>query len=154
MELMTKNNVGKKWILEEIMKKNLTEKILHDVDTEELLKACPVDFLSRVLSTLRGFGTKPANYQVLYQNLINTFADSGLLTINQAKVYLFLESHRKGSTAPQISKSLKLGRTEVYHILTILQNIGIVKATFEHPIQFEAVSLEKAVRILKKHTKD
>ena len=66
------------------------------------------------------------------------------LTANQAKVYIFLGKYGS-KTAPEVCKSLKLPRTETYHLLTTLQNRGIVAATFQHPIRFTALPLEKAV---------
>jgi len=69
------------------------------------------------------------------------------LTSNQCKVYVFLGKY--GSrTAPDISKVLKLPRTVTYKLLTTLQNKGIVSASFQHPIQFSAVSLTDAVHSL------
>jgi len=69
------------------------------------------------------------------------------LTANQAKVYIFLGKYGS-KTAPEVCKSLKLPRTETYHLLTTLQNKGIVSATFQHPIRFTALPLEKAVWVL------
>jgi len=69
------------------------------------------------------------------------------LTSNQCKVYIFLGKH--GSrTAPDISKVLKLPRTETYKLLTTLQSKGVVSASFQHPIQFSAIPLTDAVRSL------
>ncbi|MEX0764929.1 MAG: helix-turn-helix domain-containing protein [Nitrosopumilaceae archaeon] len=48
-------------------------------------------------------------------------------------------------TAPEICKALKLPRTEIYYLLTTLQNKGIVSATFQHPIRFSAIPLDKAL---------
>lgn len=69
------------------------------------------------------------------------------LTANQAKVYIFLGKYGS-KTAPDVCKALKLPRTESYHLLTTLQNKGIVAATFQHPIRFTALPLEKAVWVL------
>jgi len=63
------------------------------------------------------------------------------LTSNQCKVYIF-------RTAPDISKVLKLPRTETYKLLSTLQNKGIVSASFQHPIQFSAMPLTDAVHSL------
>ena len=48
-------------------------------------------------------------------------------------------------TAPDVSKALKIQRTEAYQILSVLQNKGIVSATFNHPIRFSAVPLDSAI---------
>src|SRR5690349_8063318 len=66
------------------------------------------------------------------------------LTSNQAKVYIFLGKYGS-KTAPEVCKALKLPRTETYHLLTTLQNRGIVAATFQYPIRFSALPLDKAV---------
>ena len=66
------------------------------------------------------------------------------LTSNQSKVYIFLGKYGS-KTAPEVCKALKLPRTETYHLLTILQNKGIVSATFQHPIKFSATPLNKAI---------
>jgi sugar-specific transcriptional regulator TrmB len=66
------------------------------------------------------------------------------LTANQSKVYVFLGKY--GSmAAPEVCKALKLPRTETYHLLTTLQNKGMVSATFQHPIRFSAEPLNKAI---------
>jgi sugar-specific transcriptional regulator TrmB len=69
------------------------------------------------------------------------------LTSNQSKVYIFLGKYGS-KTAPEVCKSLKLPRTETYHLLTTLQNKGIVSATFQHPIRFSATPLSKAIWVL------
>jgi sugar-specific transcriptional regulator TrmB len=69
------------------------------------------------------------------------------LTSNQSKVFIYLGKYG-AKTAPEVCKSLKLPRTETYHLLSALQNKGIVSATFQHPIQFTALPLSKAIWIL------
>src|SRR5574340_1363411 len=69
------------------------------------------------------------------------------LTGNQSKVYIFLGKYGS-KTAPEVCKALKLHRTETYHLLTTLQNKGIVSATFQHPIKFSAEPLNKAIWVL------
>ncbi len=69
------------------------------------------------------------------------------LTANQSKVYIFLGKYG-AKTAPEVCKSLKLPRTETYHLLTTLQNKGMVSATFQHPIKFSAEPLNKAIWVL------
>jgi sugar-specific transcriptional regulator TrmB len=49
-------------------------------------------------------------------------------------------------TAPEVCRALKLPRTETYHLLTTLQNKGIVSATFQHPIKFSALPLTNALK--------
>lgn len=69
------------------------------------------------------------------------------LTSNQSKVFIYLGKYG-AKTAPEVCKALKLPRTETYHLLSALQNKGIVSATFQHPIQFTALPLTKAIWIL------
>lgn len=69
------------------------------------------------------------------------------LTANQSKVYIYLGKYGS-KTAPEVCKALKLPRTETYHLLTTLQNKGMVSATFEHPIKFSAEPLNKAIWVL------
>jgi sugar-specific transcriptional regulator TrmB len=69
------------------------------------------------------------------------------LTSNQSKVFIYLGKYGS-KTAPDVCKALKLPRTETYHLLSALQNKGIVVATFQHPIQFTALPLNKAIWIL------
>lgn len=69
------------------------------------------------------------------------------LTSNQSKVYIFLGKYGS-KTAPEVCKALKLPRTETYHLLTTLQNKGMVSATFQHPIRFSAEPLNKAIWVL------
>lgn len=69
------------------------------------------------------------------------------LTFNQSKVFIYLGKYG-AKTAPEVCKALKLPRTETYHLLSALQNKGIVSSTFQHPIQFTALPLNKAIWIL------
>lgn len=72
------------------------------------------------------------------------FAKFGLTT-NQCKVYIFLGKYGS-KTAPEVCRALKLPRTETYHLLTTLQNKGVVSATFQHPIKFSALPLTNALK--------
>ncbi|WP_299293898.1 TrmB family transcriptional regulator [Nitrosopumilus sp.] len=69
------------------------------------------------------------------------------LTSNQSKVFIYLGKYGS-KTAPEVCKALKLPRTETYHLLSALQNKGIVSATFDHPIRFTAEPLDKAIWVL------
>jgi len=69
------------------------------------------------------------------------------LTPNQAKVYLFL-SKIGVKTASEISKALKIPRTETYHLLSTLQQKGIIFSVFGKPTKFNAVGLEESLEIL------
>jgi sugar-specific transcriptional regulator TrmB len=69
------------------------------------------------------------------------------LTPNEGKVYIYLAKygHRR---AVEIAKSTHIPRTETYHLLSSLQNKGLVTATFQHPIKFSAVEFDKALKVL------
>jgi len=69
------------------------------------------------------------------------------LTPNEAKVYIYLAKygHRR---AVEIAKSIRTPRTETYRLLSSLQNKGLVTATFQHPIKFNAVPFDKALKML------
>ena len=75
------------------------------------------------------------------------------LTPNQAKVYLFL-SKIGIKTASDISKSLKIPRTETYHLLSTLQQKGIIFSVFGKPTKFNAVGLEESLEILVNNEKN
>ena len=47
-----------------------------------------------------------------------------------------------------IAKAVNVPRSETYHLLTALQNKGIVEASFQHPIQFSALPIKQAVNVL------
>ena len=63
------------------------------------------------------------------------------LTPNQSKVYLFL-SKIGVKTASEISKALKIPRTETYHLLSTLQQKGIIFSVFGKPTKFNAAQDE------------
>ena len=69
------------------------------------------------------------------------------LTPNQAKVYLYL-SKMGIKTASEISKSLKIPRTETYHLLSTLQQKGIIFSVFGKPTKFNAVGIDESIAIL------
>jgi len=89
---------------------------------------------------------QPSEQKTLYDKIKNELSKFGL-TPNQSKVFLFLEKYGS-STATQVSNALKVQRTETYHLLTNLQNRGIVSASFQHPIKFIASPLDTAIDIL------
>lgn len=86
------------------------------------------------------------DYRLSLDKLKDQLSGFGL-TANQCKIYIFLGKYGS-KTAPEVCKALRLPRTETYHLLTTLQNKGIVSATFQHPIRFSALPLNKAVWVL------
>ena len=85
-------------------------------------------------------------YKVYIDRLKEQLSKFGI-TANQSKVYMYLGKYGS-KTAPQICKVLRIPRTETYHLLNSLQNRGIVSATFQNPIKFSALPLERVVWIL------
>ena len=81
-----------------------------------------------------------------YDSLLTSLLEFGL-TQNQARVYLFL-SKNKSKSAPEISRCLKIPRTETYHLLNGLQSKGITIAAFGKPTKFQAVPFDKSINIL------
>ena len=81
-----------------------------------------------------------------YDSLLSSLLEFGL-TQNQSRVYLFL-SKNTSKSAPEISKSLKIPRTETYHLLNGLQSKGITIAAFGKPTKFQAVPFDKSINIL------
>lgn len=75
------------------------------------------------------------------------------LTPNQAKVYLYL-SKIGIKTASEISKALKIPRTETYHLLSILQQKGIIFSVFGKPTKFNAVGIDETITILVNNEKN
>ena len=60
---------------------------------------------------------------------------------NQSKVYFFLS--KKGfKTAPQLSKSLDIPRTETYHLLKKLEEKECILKINEKPLKFGAIPIE------------
>ena len=75
------------------------------------------------------------------------------MTPNQAKVYLFL-SKIGIKTASEISKALSIPRTETYHLLSTLQQKGIIFSIFGKPTKFNAVGIEESIEILVNNEKN
>ena len=81
-----------------------------------------------------------------YEEIRDYFGTFGL-TANQVKVFFYLGKVGQRS-ASDIAKAVDVPRSETYHLLTALQNKGIVSATFEHPIKFSTVPIQEAIHIL------
>jgi len=69
------------------------------------------------------------------------------LTPNQIKVFFYL-GKSGAKTASEIAKAVSVPRSETYHLLTALQNKGIVDASFQHPIKFTTLSIKKTIHVL------
>ncbi|MBI3254712.1 MAG: TrmB family transcriptional regulator, partial [Nitrosarchaeum sp.] len=91
---------------------------------------------------LGNFPVDKANYDEI-KDYFGTFG----LTPNQVKVFFYLGKVGQRS-ASDIAKAVDVPRSETYHLLTALQNKGIVSATFEHPIKFSTVPIQEAIHVL------
>ena len=87
--------------------------------------------------------SKSCQFSISLEGLQDQLSEFGL-TPNQSKVFIFLEKYGS-KTAPELSKVLMIPRTEIYHILTALQNKGIVSKAFRYPTRFSALPLDKAL---------
>jgi sugar-specific transcriptional regulator TrmB len=108
------------------------------------------------MSELNTVGTISAVYELddsevqNQDNSINKVQEEMIkfgLTPNEAKVYIYLAQHGH-RRAIEVARSIRIPRTEMYHLLSNLQNKGLVTATFGHPIKFNAVPFDKALKIL------
>ncbi len=65
----------------------------------------------------------------------------------EVDIYILLLEN-KAKRIIEIADLIGFDRTETYHLVSALQNKGLLTATFEHPIRFAAVPVDKALRIL------
>src|SRR5712692_2619786 len=93
------------------------------------------------------FDSEPGS--ISYKNRIaadrlrEALAEFGLSS-NQSKILIFLGKFGS-KTAPEISKALRIPRTETYHIINTLQSKGIVTTEFISPARYTAIPIEKAL---------
>jgi len=81
--------------------------------------------------------------RVVADRLQDLLAEFGLSS-NQSKVFIFLGKYGP-KTAPEVSKSLRMPRTETYHLINTLQNRGIVTAEFSTPAKYAALPIDQAL---------
>jgi sugar-specific transcriptional regulator TrmB len=74
------------------------------------------------------------------------------LSENEVRIYVYLE--RTGEKkATEIAEALSFHRTDIYRILSALEEKGLVSSSFEKPLKFVAIPLDKAVDLLIKTQK-
>jgi len=98
-----------------------------------------------IIANTMQLGTFPVD-KTNYEEIRDALVSFGL-TPNQSKVFFYL-GKIGAKTASDIAKAVNVPRSETYHLLTALQNKGIVEASFQHPIQFTALPIKKAVNLL------
>jgi len=85
-------------------------------------------------------------HKLTLEKIKNELINFGL-TKSQAKVFIYLGKYGS-KTASEIAKALQLPRTETYHLVNSLQNIGLVVAELAHPTKYSALEMKKAITTL------
>jgi len=91
-------------------------------------------------------------HKLTLEKIRNELINFGL-TKSQAKVFIYLGKYGS-KTASEIAKALQLPRTETYHLVNSLQNIGLVLAELAHPTRYTAKEMNEAVSTLVKQEQE
>ncbi len=91
-------------------------------------------------------------HKLTLEKIKNELINFGL-TKSQAKVFIYLGKYGS-KTASDIAKALQLPRTETYHLVNSLQNIGLVLAELAHPTKYSAMDMKEAVGTLIKQEQE
>ena len=91
-------------------------------------------------------------HKLTLEKIKNELINFGL-TKSQAKVFIYLGKYGS-KTASEIAKALQLPRTETYHLVNSLQNMGLVVAELAHPTKYTAMEMREAVSTLVKQEQD
>jgi sugar-specific transcriptional regulator TrmB len=91
-------------------------------------------------------------HKITLDKIKNELINFGL-TKSQAKVFIYLGKYGS-KTASEIAKALQLPRTETYHLVNSLQNIGLVLAELAHPTKYSAMDMKEAVNTLVKQEQE
>ena len=94
------------------------------------------------------FDTELYKHKITLEKIRNELINFGL-TSNQSKVFIYLGKYGS-KTASEISKALQTPRTETYHLVNSLQNIGLVTAEMSHPTKYTALDMKQAIDTLVK----
>jgi HTH-type transcriptional regulator, sugar sensing transcriptional regulator len=92
--------------------------------------------------------TELYKHKLTLERIKNELINFGL-TSNQSKVFIYLGKYGS-KTASEISKALQLPRTETYHLVNSLQNLGLVTAELAHPTKYSAMEMKQAIETLVK----
>ena len=87
-------------------------------------------------------------HKITLEKIRNELINFGL-TKSQAKVFMYLGKYGS-KTASEIAKALQLPRTETYHLVNSLQNVGLVLAELAHPTKYTAKEMNEAISMLVK----
>ncbi len=91
-------------------------------------------------------------HKLTLEKIRNELINFGL-TKSQAKVFIYLGKYGS-KTASEIAKALQLPRTETYHLVNSLQNIGLVLAELAHPTRYTAKKMKEAISTLVKQEQE
>jgi len=91
-------------------------------------------------------------HKLTLEKIKNELINFGL-TKSQAKVFIYLGKYGS-KTASEIAKALQLPRTETYHLVNSLQNIGLVLAELAHPTKYTAKEMREAISTLVKQERE
>ena len=91
-------------------------------------------------------------HKLTLEKIRNELINFGL-TKSQAKVFIYLGKYGS-KTASEIAKALQLPRTETYHLVNSLQNIGLVLAELAHPTKYTAKEMQEAISTLVKQERE
>jgi len=94
------------------------------------------------------FDTELYKHKITLEKIRNELINFGL-TSNQSKVFIYLGKYGS-KTASEIAKALQTPRTETYHLVNSLQNIGLVTAEMSHPTKYTALGMKQAIDTLVK----
>ena len=92
--------------------------------------------------------TELYKHKLTLEKIKNELINFGL-TANQSKVFIYLGKYGS-KTASEIAKALQLPRTETYHLVNSLQNMGLVSAELSHPTKYTALEMKQAIETLVK----
>jgi len=101
-----------------------------------------MEITAKKLDSIQPYNFNAENFDEIKNELLKF-----QLTPNQIKVFFYLGKFGS-KTANEISKNLHIPRTETYHLLTNLQSKGVILVSFEHPIRFSALQIQKAISAL------
>lgn len=101
----------------------------------------------QLLSFLDRFSDSSLNQFMLPVDAIQEKLSNFGLTKNESRVFIFLSKYGS-KPAIEITRLLKIPRTETYRVINTLQGIGIVSSTIDHPVKFSAIPIGKALDVL------
>lgn len=96
--------------------------------------------------------TEMYKHKLTLEKIRNELMNFGL-TKSQAKVFIYLGKYGS-KTASEIAKALQLPRTETYHLVNSLQNMGLVVAELSHPTKYTSMDMGEAIATLVKQEQD